>query len=96
MAPQRVGRSRATRKCRYLSRWKFRRYIPHVTDEHGQLVGRYAAVGALVMLTVVILKNFGEYEGSDVIVVLGPLAALLGGAVGAAVRIVVRSLRRHE
>lgn len=45
----------------------------------------YALGGALLLFGLVVLRNAGDYEGGDVIVVLGPLAALVGGLVGAVV-----------
>jgi len=41
--------------------------------------------GALLLFALVVLANAGDYEGGDVVMVLGPLAAVVGGLVGALV-----------
>jgi hypothetical protein len=70
-----------------------RRQPPRVNHPQ-RLVGRYAAVGALLSFGVVVARSIGDYEGGDVIVVLGPLAAMLGAGLGAVVGIAVR--RRYD
>ncbi len=45
----------------------------------------YALSGAVLLFGLVVLANAGEYEGGDVLMVLGPLAAVVGGLVGALV-----------
>ncbi len=50
----------------------------------------WAAVGAVVGLALVVLPRLGEYEGGDAVVVLGPVAAVVGAGVGLLVRWVVR------
>ncbi len=45
----------------------------------------FAVAGAVAFLAVLVSQNVGEYEGSDVIVVLGPLAVLVGALLGALV-----------
>lgn len=54
----------------------------------------YVAVGVLLPFAVVVLANAGEYEGGDVILVLGPLAAVFGGLVGVFVGELVNGHRR--
>ena len=56
----------------------------------------YALGGALFLVGIVVLRNAGEYEGGNVMLVLGPLAALIGGLLGAFVRGLINRRRGEE
>lgn len=56
----------------------------------------YALGGALLLLALLVLANAGAYEGGDAVLVLGPLAAVVGGLVGALVGGVINGHRSER
>lgn len=40
---------------------------------------RYALGGAVILFAIVVFANAGGYEGGDVVLILGPFAAVIGG-----------------
>jgi hypothetical protein len=56
----------------------------------------YALGGALLLFAFVVLAYAGDYEGGDVVLVLGPLAAVVGGVVGALVGGVINGHRSQR
>jgi len=56
----------------------------------------YALGGALLLFALVVFANAGDYEGGDVVVLLGPLAAVVGGLVGALVGGVINGHRSER
>lgn len=60
------------------------------------VVRRCAVLGAALQAAILIATNWGEYEGIDVIVFLGPTALLLGAGAGATIGLAVRHRRGRD
>ena len=57
-------------------------------------VGACAVTGALIFFLPVVVTNYDQYEGSDVIVYGGSVLALEGAALGTIVGLLIRFLRQ--
>ncbi len=67
-----------------------------MTERADHTVRRTAVGGAVLLVALVLVKNVGDYEGGDAVVVLLPLAAVLGACGGALVGLLLRHLLRTE
>lgn len=57
-------------------------------------VGACAVTGALIFFLPVVVTNYDQYEGSDVIFYGGSVLALVGAALGTFVGLLIRFLRQ--
>ena len=55
----------------------------------------YAVLGALLPVACLVVRQWGEDEGGDVLLVLGPLFLVVGALVGGLVGLVANDPRRR-
>lgn len=66
--------------------------LRRVIDIRSHIVDGMAWFGALALVGIVVFRNFGENEGGDVILVLGPLAAVVGAFLGGCLGLLIRQV----